>query len=282
MNPTIEGLEAAVERQTIANVVNDLMAAHIQGREQAFWDAVALLAAHLPRPENRGDEPSYTASVSGATAADECARIAGLLNTRRFSACWNSSEAHDLVVSGGFGHAADFLAGVLWRAADAIRAATPSAAGQSLTSTSEDGASPQDGHLPRPVDKDRQVAWLLEWPASDNSPTRWWNPTTGWMIDANKACWFARKADAESYKAQSKMHGVIVSTEHVFLNTRPTPSGDGLVEALATGFHTTTSIGNPDPDKRRAYYQVEFTGGDAVHKLHRFEDAMRALRGVGR
>lgn len=79
-----------------------------------------------------------------------------------------------------------------------------------------------------------QIAWLLEWPASDNMPTRWWNPTDGWMIDANTACWFAREADAESYKKQSRMHGCIVSTEHVF-GLSPNPiraTGEGLNIAL--------------------------------------------------
>lgn len=78
---------------------------------------------------------------------------------------------------------------------------------------------------PQEIGGERTVAWLLEWPADDNTPTRWWNPQTGWMIDAKKACWFAREADAESYKAQSKMHGVTVSTEHVFGLALP-PSGD--------------------------------------------------------
>lgn len=36
-------------------------------------------------------------------------------------------------------------------------------------------------------------AWLVEWPLNDNMPTRWWNPDTGWMLDANKAQWFVRQ-----------------------------------------------------------------------------------------
>lgn len=67
-----------------------------------------------------------------------------------------------------------------------------------------------------PKPPERTVAWLLEWPGNDNMPTRYWNPTTGWMLDPEKACWFAREADARSYKSQSRMHGVIVGTEHVF------------------------------------------------------------------
>lgn len=62
-----------------------------------------------------------------------------------------------------------------------------------------------------------QTAWLIEWPASDNMVTRWWNPATGWMIDANKAIWFAREQDAEAYRGEMRFarHSV-VSTEHVF------------------------------------------------------------------
>ena len=36
-------------------------------------------------------------------------------------------------------------------------------------------------------------AWLIEWPATDNLPARWWHPKSGWMIDANKAVRFVRK-----------------------------------------------------------------------------------------
>lgn len=73
------------------------------------------------------------------------------------------------------------------------------------------GCEPSSGEAPS-----RTIAWLLEWPGDDNMPTRYWHPKDGWMLDANKGCWFARKADAEGYKAQSRMHGTIVGTEHVF------------------------------------------------------------------
>lgn len=61
-----------------------------------------------------------------------------------------------------------------------------------------------------------QAAWLLEWPADDNLPSRYWHPKTGWMLDPHKACWFAREADAAGYKAASVMHGIIRPVEHVF------------------------------------------------------------------
>jgi hypothetical protein len=60
-----------------------------------------------------------------------------------------------------------------------------------------------------------QTAWLLEWPATDSNPTRYWNPKRGWMVDPQKACWFAREADADDFKVSSKIHGVVKSTETV-------------------------------------------------------------------
>lgn len=75
------------------------------------------------------------------------------------------------------------------------------------------------------------IAWLLEWPASPNQPTRWWNPDTGWMMDANAAMWFARKQDAESYRVSARaMVGDIVSTELVFgLEALASPAPEGWV-----------------------------------------------------
>lgn len=60
------------------------------------------------------------------------------------------------------------------------------------------------------------TAWLLEWPADDNMPSRYWHPKTGWMVDPLKACWFAREDDAAGYRAASVMHGIIRPVEHVF------------------------------------------------------------------
>jgi hypothetical protein len=61
-----------------------------------------------------------------------------------------------------------------------------------------------------------QIAWLLEWPADDNMPSRYWNPQSGWMIDPHKGCWFAREVDAASYQASSRIHGIVRPTEHIF------------------------------------------------------------------
>lgn len=73
-----------------------------------------------------------------------------------------------------------------------------------------------------------QIAWLLEWPAFDNMPTRYWHPKAGWMLDPHKACWFAREQDAQAYKAASVMHGIIRSTEHIFgLTIMPEGLGEG-------------------------------------------------------
>lgn len=64
-----------------------------------------------------------------------------------------------------------------------------------------------------------QTAWLLEWPASDNMPPRYWHPKKAWVLDPHKACWFAREQDAQAYKAY--MHGFIRPTEHIFDITIP-------------------------------------------------------------
>lgn len=72
----------------------------------------------------------------------------------------------------------------------------------------------------------RQVAWLLERPATPDYPATYWNPDIGWTIDPKRGIWFARKFDAESYKAsRNVMSGAswIVSTEHVFGLSSPAP-----------------------------------------------------------
>lgn len=61
-----------------------------------------------------------------------------------------------------------------------------------------------------------QIAWLLEWPADDNNPTRYWNPKKGWMMDPVNACWFAREADAGDYKLSSNIPGTVRPVEHIF------------------------------------------------------------------
>lgn len=64
-----------------------------------------------------------------------------------------------------------------------------------------------------------ETAWLVEWPASDNLPARWWNPVPnmGWMIDANKAIRFSRKEDAESYISGMRFGGGKLATEHKWI-----------------------------------------------------------------
>lgn len=59
------------------------------------------------------------------------------------------------------------------------------------------------------------VAWLIEWPETDNAPVRWWNPAHGWMRDANAALHFARKTDADCYLSTMKFGEHLVVTEHM-------------------------------------------------------------------
>mgnify|MGYP003385777678 FL=1 len=63
----------------------------------------------------------------------------------------------------------------------------------------------------------RTTAWLIEWPESDNTPVRWWNPACGWMRDANKAIGFARQTDADCYLATMKFGLHLKVTEHIFV-----------------------------------------------------------------
>lgn len=70
----------------------------------------------------------------------------------------------------------------------------------------------------------RDIVWMLETPATDNSPTRWWNPDTGWMIDPAKGIRFCRQEDAEAFKRSARSMLPCRATEHVFLNI-PQPDG---------------------------------------------------------
>ena len=70
-----------------------------------------------------------------------------------------------------------------------------------------------------------ELAWLIEWPEDDNIPTRWWNPSTGWMRDANKATWFCRKEDAQTTITAGRFNGGIIATEHMFNTEAASPSG---------------------------------------------------------
>jgi len=65
-----------------------------------------------------------------------------------------------------------------------------------------------------------QTAWLIEWPASDNLPPRWWHPVRGWCIDANKATWFVRSEDAHDYIEAERFVRGVKPTEHVFIALR--------------------------------------------------------------
>lgn len=62
-----------------------------------------------------------------------------------------------------------------------------------------------------------EAAWLIEWPADDNVPVRWWHPVDGWMRDANKAMRLSRSCDAAAYIASHKMVAGVKPTEHVWL-----------------------------------------------------------------
>lgn len=64
--------------------------------------------------------------------------------------------------------------------------------------------------------KHQQTAWLIEWPAGDDVPPRWWHPEKGWVFDANDAAWFVRNADAAAYLKGICDSKHLIVTEHVF------------------------------------------------------------------
>ena len=66
------------------------------------------------------------------------------------------------------------------------------------------------------ISRKDQLAWLIEWPEDDNVPVRWWHCKDGWMRDANKATWFCRQSDAQSFIDSHTMVGVVKATEHKF------------------------------------------------------------------
>ena len=70
------------------------------------------------------------------------------------------------------------------------------------------------------------IGWLIEWPGSDNFPTRWWHPVTGWMLGANDAVRFSRKVDAESYMADMHVGDKLVATEHEWIAALTPQGGD--------------------------------------------------------
>lgn len=63
----------------------------------------------------------------------------------------------------------------------------------------------------------RRSAWLVEWPASDNMPVRYWHAVNGWMVDANRATHFSRRKDAEALAKRDHLSNFgLVAAEHVF------------------------------------------------------------------
>ena len=112
------------------------------------------------------------------------------------------------------------------------------------------------------------VAWLLEWPADDNLPSRWWHPVTGWMLDANKALRFCRKEDVEAYRQSRILHGK--ATEHMFVRAdaaAPTPPlGEGKAVAAKLGLFDH----HPDPaiDFCIEVEEIEAQAWNLKHGLH--------------
>ena len=61
------------------------------------------------------------------------------------------------------------------------------------------------------------TAWLIEWPADDRLPVRYWHPRLGFTVDPYKAIWFCRREDAEAMARTDRLvHYGVVEAEHVF------------------------------------------------------------------
>src|SRR5574343_1360013 len=81
--------------------------------------------------------------------------------------------------------------------------------------------------------RDREAAWLIEWPASRQMPVRYWHPTEGHVLDANDAVRFCRREDAEAMLKRDHLFGGAKAVEHIWtalLSTATSP-GEGSSSA---------------------------------------------------
>lgn len=74
----------------------------------------------------------------------------------------------------------------------------------------------------------RQVAWLVEWPASKQMPVRYWHATDGHMLDPHEATWLARRQDAEAVIKRDRLHAGARPVEHVFGLSLPIKGSDDV------------------------------------------------------
>lgn len=79
-------------------------------------------------------------------------------------------------------------------------------------------------HAPQaPPSEEGWRAWLIETPQTDNSPARWWNPETGWMIDPNKGLRLCREEDAAAVIKATRGLLPCRPIEHKWLPAPPDP-----------------------------------------------------------
>lgn len=120
------------------------------------------------------------------------------------------------------------------------------------------------------------TAWLIEWPADDNMPPRWWHPKTGWMLDASKASRFARKEDAEAFIREGRFCAGMQATEHKWIGAAPSPSPDVTLEPVAwiTKAGLTKWLAGTEPES----HVLLRSGNDLREPLVRQSDALQALQ----
>jgi hypothetical protein len=80
---------------------------------------------------------------------------------------------------------------------------------------------------------ERKTAWLIEWPAKEDSPARWWHNVRGWTNNAHRAQWFCRHDDAQASIDQGYFIKGVKPVEHIFLISPSTqqPPSEGVPES---------------------------------------------------
>ena len=70
------------------------------------------------------------------------------------------------------------------------------------------------------------IAWLIEWPATEDRSARWWHPERGWTMDAARSLWFVRKEDAQASINKGCFVGGVRPVEHKWIGAAAAAQGD--------------------------------------------------------
>ena len=75
-----------------------------------------------------------------------------------------------------------------------------------------------EAELARVKSEGDSAAWLLEWPATEAFPLRWWQGNQIYTYDVHKAVRFVRREDAEVVKRTLKLYAQPVA--HIWIGDR--------------------------------------------------------------